>query len=348
MFKYALLFALFFPLFFRPTVATGQIPLDEWQVDSRSSSVRMDDYAKQIAENRNKGYAVVLIPVSFETSYGKTFVTNWTNEDMPGSSMLVESKSAFRVGRDGQSYEVVFVNPGRFALRGTFASVGEQTWQNINAKPGVPSSNGLGWVVFQYGQTMALDKLRYVWQPAQYRDNWVNKSYCTAVFAGTGQCAASNNERVNEKVITQASGYRPEFTRKLAGKTDIFVATNKPVAEFEVRAGEIILIDSFFAEFPNYTFDETRCYSLEKDNDKWCELQELRLQHVPASIDALRKILSKPSNKKQLLVMPWEPLNPNKKLAQALDSIQYREVKINAKLSGIRDTKMGQTYVVGN
>lgn len=107
------------------------------------------------------------------------------------------------------------------------------------------------------------------------------------------------------------------------------------------------MIDSFFADFPNYTFDNTRCYSIEKDSDKWCELQELRLQHVPASIDALRKILSKPSNKEQLVVMPWEALNPNKRLAKTLESVQYREVKINAKPIGSRNSTAGQTYLVG-
>lgn len=238
MFRYILFSALLFTIIFRPAVASGQVPLPDWQVDTRSSSVRMDDYARQIAENRGKGFAVVVMFISNPSEFG-TNVTNWTNEDMPGSSMLVESKRAFRLGRNGQSYEVMFVNPGRFALRGSYAAVGEQTWRNIAAKPGIPSSNGLGWVVFQYGQSMGIDKTVFVWHPAQYRDNWVNQSYCTAVFVGTGQCAASTTEKVNEKILTESAGYKPQFSYALKGETRIFAATNKPFAEFEVRAEKL-------------------------------------------------------------------------------------------------------------
>lgn len=346
MFRYVLLFALLFTLFFRPTAIHGQAPLPDWIEDKRLSQEKANEYAALIEENRKKGFAIVLMPIIRKDPWDvKIYVTSWTNETVAGSSMLVESKRAFRVGKPDQFYEMIFVNPGRFVMRGTFYSAGETTPPVI--KPGVPTNKGLGLITFKYGERLAREISGWVWQPGKYRDKYVLKQECTSVFLD-GRCATSENVSVNEPIQYEFPSYKPQYSYNLRGTTDVYVAANKPIAEFEVRAGEIILIDSIFAELPYYYYDEKQCYKLDEEGKTIsCELTEFRIQHVPAKIEELRKIIAKPSGKQSgYPISTRDPLYPNKILAKTLEPIQYREVKINAKPTDDGWSKVGQTYVM--
>ena len=264
------------------------------------------------------GKAIVIIPsVNLKEKYAKpddiqsrqaellidrTSTTIWQDSNDPRNAIKVGADvTADNVGLHGYTYAFVanktryfvyIVDPGTYTVAGS-------TYEAIHASMPQPASkkkssaSRLGQVSLaqvkstEFYQTQA-------WFDAVYQDREIRDDYCTLAIAG-GPCVQWNSSSHTVQDQLHAGGFREVTKSRAVDGLVVAAKLSKPFASFNVSPGEVVMVDGFFAEYPNAKFDDHRCEQVSGVNVQ-CDLKQYTLLRISAQIDDLKTLDESPIN----------------------------------------------------
>lgn len=267
--------------------------------------------------------------------------TEWTNTSRPTSTFKVGYDAKNRGDEDdpkhayfqvvfGQKlYMIYLVDPGHYSISGVsynlprtrgFESPGSR---NISASP-------VGHAMLK-SFTIDEFELGKKWQDATYRNETVQEEYCTERRVVNNECTSWGKSSYDVKKQTSDAGWVPSVKQNTVEARSVKVELEKEFASFDIGAGEVILIDGFFAEPPAATFIDKSCKQVDQDQMR-CELKQVSLVQMLGELEEVRKADN-----------PAEWGMP--KLAESLKGLTYRPIQIKAhEVQG--DSAWGPTYAL--
>lgn len=260
---------------------------------------------------------------------------------------VTDPKNVFKVGFDasidktglhgyvyeftaGKSYYLAYiVNPDTYTVTGNTheverASMPQASSTKKSTKP------ELGQVSLAEAKNTEFYETQE-WFNAVYRDRTIQSDYCTLEMVG-GPCVQWNSSTQTVRDQVDAGGWKTVTKSRLADGLVVATKLTKEFASFKVAPGEAILVDGFFAEYPNTSFDNEACQQV-TESKLQCDITQYGLIRVPGRIDDL----------KNQNVAAEETGLPN--LAKILSAVKYRPMKVTA-VPGSFVSGWGQNYLL--
>lgn len=311
---------------------------------------------EMLAQFKSAGKAIVVVPspsldslhTDFQNSDSianflrmRSGTTEWTNTSRPSSTFKVgydtknrgdenDPKHAyFQVVFGRTMYMIYLVDPGHYSISGVSYNLprtrGFETPGGRNISP-----SSLGHAMLK---SFTIDEFEHgkKWQDATYRNETVQEDYCTSRRVVNNECTSWGKSSYDVKQQTSEAGWVPSIQQNTLEARSVKVELNKEFAAFDIAAGEVILIDGFFAEPPAATFKDKSCKQADQEQMR-CELKQVSLVQMLGELEEVRKA-DNPAD----WGMP--------KLAQTLKALTYRPIQIKAReVQG--DSAWGPTYAL--
>ncbi|WP_236712101.1 hypothetical protein [Pseudomonas sp. EpS/L25] len=271
----------------------------------------------------------------------RSAVTDWTNTRDPSSVFKVgydtqttdigtEQGSYFQVVFGRTLYKIYLINPGQYSISGlTYDLPRTPAFATPGDRGSRPSA--LGYATFEPKSFREYDRGQK-WEDATYRTETVEQKVCTQVRVVNGECTYVDTQSYDVKRQTSAAGWRESITqRDVEGRT-VTVHLSKEFATFDATAGEVVLIDGFFADPPSINYDTESCKQTQQHQMR-CELEQVKMVKILGEVDQVLHAQD-----------PADYGYP--KMAKILKQLAYRPLKVQArKVSG--QSAWGPTYSLG-
>ena len=204
-----------------------------------------------------------------------------------------------------------------------------------------PRQREIGTVEIGRGSFIELGSTE-TWIPPMTAVREVQRTDCTAVHRGTGQCVSSwtssNLERVEVLPGRRSTSYHQEMREGLA----LHIALRKPMASITLAPGEVVLTDGLVFELPGAIgFGERACRQTAKPTIL-CELNGLSAQTYPASLENFSRgpmrlspdvraqlLAGKPLDRMAVTLEPAAPSPVSAGMQAVLQRAQYRPLRVN-------------------
>lgn len=210
---------------------------------------------------------------------------------------------------------VYIVVPGTYSIAGASYDLPRSLAPKASVARGSGRASNLGQVVFKETKFSEFEKGQE-WRGAKYDTQAVQSNYCTMVIAGSNQCVSWSTYADHVTTQTTAAGYRDTLKKIEVDGLSVEATLVAPFASFTAAPGEVLLVDGLFAENPAASFTENGCERLSSEQVN-CALTGFDLTRIPAFIADMDKAGAESRG--------------YPKLAQLLQQIQYRELKMTAK-----------------
>jgi hypothetical protein len=225
-------------------------------------------------------------------------------------------------------YLAYIVNPGTYTITGNTVEVERATLPEAgearpSAKPGLGQISLVPTKNTEYYQTQE-------WFNAVYADRTIKNDYCTLTVVG-GPCVQWYTDTNTVRDQVAPAGYRTVTNAKQVDGVVAAAKLTREFASFKVAPGDAVMVDGFFALYPNVGFDEGTCTS--HGGSVQCDMREYALVRIPASLEHLKD----PNAQAALEYLPG--------LAEILNGVKLREVDVAAKAGGAVD-ELGRDYVL--
>jgi hypothetical protein len=277
--------------------------------------------------------------VMTEFARARNGITEWRNTDRPDASFKVGNGESAMDMKDirgshmqvvfGRSlYQVFIVEPGNYTLAGGTNVIPRTTLSNPAANAKIRRS-ALGSAVLEETEFTEFEKRQY-WRDAAYETNRVQQTVCTSVRVASGQCASTADASYDQTRQTRAAGYATGTYAKEIPGVKSTAQLRKPFASFSVAPGEVVLVDGFYADAPNFSFSEKDCERIESRQIR-CEINQYTLIRIPTSLQDFSK-----TTPAAQIGLPGA--------GQLFTRMQYREPKIFAKGGSTSNSYWGQEY----
>lgn len=268
----------------------------------------------------------------------RSAVTDWTNTRDPSSAFKVgydtkttdigtEQGSYFQVVFGRTLYKIYLINPGHYSITGLSYDLPRTP---AFATPGDRGSklSAMGYATFEPKSFREYDRGQK-WEDATYRTETVEQKVCTQVRVVNGECTYVDTQSYDVKQQTGSAGWRESITqRDVEGRT-VTAHLSKEFATFDVAAGEVVLIDGFFADPPSINYDAGSCKQTQQRQMR-CELNQVKMVKILGEVDQVLHAQN-----------PADYGFP--KMAGVLKQLTYRPIKVQArKVSG--QSAWGPTY----
>jgi len=265
-------------------------------------------------------------------------VTEWVDADDPSHVLKVGNSQQYtKVGATGsffqtvsgrRLYQIYVVTPGHYELMGASYDLPRATRPLKSAT--APKTHGVGVATLSDAMFREVES-SVEWQGPRYSTQTVTDNYCTAALVD-GSCVSWGQD--SHQVVNQesAGGYENVHRNTQAPGLSVHERFDKPFASFDVKPGEVILVDGFYPEAPSALYKDSDCKR--SDVDKMdCQLHGASLVRIFASMDNFRSAT-----------------DPAKygftQMSAALQALQYREPQIHG-TEVARQSIWGQPYQVG-
>jgi len=296
------------------------------------------------------GQAVVVMPTINLDSEGFNFisyrdisrfatmssgVTEWVNSTHPKEVFRTgPSQSLFRVGPSGAFYEalsgrrryqIYVVTPGHYDLLGIRYSM---------PKARMPSRTGLPQSSHHIGMVTLRDAMFRLEEPDDHRNlknsaKFVSDTYCTPAKISRGDCGIW--EQAPSDAGKKRRIYQVHPTTPFAG-LGMQVRFAAPFASFDIKPGEVVLMDGFYPEDPSTVYNDTDCQRVGVDKMQ-CGARNASLVRIFSSLEDFRSV--------------GDPAKSGAtKLSAILQKLQERTIKVHARKI-VRNSVWGQTYRIG-
>ncbi|SCW99397.1 MULTISPECIES: hypothetical protein [unclassified Pseudomonas] len=307
------------------------------------------------ADAKSTGKVVLVVPTASLDSLNTDFqnndstmeflklrsaVTEWTNTQ--------DSTAQFKVGYDTQKtaigspqgsyfqvvfgrtlYKIYLIDPGHYTISGVSYDVPRTSAYEPPGDHGIRASS-LGYITLSPKSFAEYDRGER-WEDASYTTDTVQEERCTAVRVVNGECVSTGKYSYEVQRQTSPAGWRKTIQqRDVEGRT-VSAHLSKDFASFDVAAGEVVLIDGFFADPPSFEYKEGSCRQTQQSQMR-CELQQVRLVKLIAEVDQVLQVLNAAD-----YGFP--------KMAEVLKQLTYRPLKVLAKKSTGHST-WGPVYSV--
>lgn len=266
-------------------------------------------------------------------------VTEWVNAASPATVLKVgNSQKITQVGPAGSYYQTVsgrrlyqiyVVAPGHYDLLGADYSVphGRKPLKSGSAQ----NSYGIGSVTMRDAMFRE-EESSVEWADPRYESKTVTDTYCTSVRVVNGECVSWGQNQREVKNQVSAGGYETRRRNTQAAGLAVHVKFDKPFASFDIKPGEILLMDGFYPEAPSANYNEADCKRTDVDQVQ-CQMRAASLTRVFASMDNFRSAT--------------DPAKYGfKQMSARLQRMQYREPKILGS-EVARESIWGQPYQIG-
>lgn len=299
----------------------------------------------------NAGMAVVIMPTINLDSQPYNFssyrdiniyttlrsgVTEWVNPAHPtlgfraGNTQRLDvvgpTGSFYEAASARRRYQVYVVAPGHYDLRGALYSMPNARKPATSSVR--PTSARVGLVTLREAM-FRMEDIVTDWSNPKNTTKTVIDTYCTSARVSRGECGIWELSRSAAKAPAPAYQLRPSIP--VSGLAT-YVHLDEPFAGFDIKSGEVLLMDGLYPEAPAATFNDTDCKRSGVDRIE-CGARSATLVRVLASLEDFRSVA-----------------NPAKsglpKMAASLQKAQYRELKIRAR-EAKRDSLWGQVYQAG-
>lgn len=313
---------------------------------------------KLLAEAKEKNLGIVLMPtftiknmegwnleisdLKNERMQAQETKMIWRHRDDQNSVFLSTTRSVqvandsraswMLLGSEDHIYQIFFVKPGIYGLIGSETLELDKTMKPTGTQALINKST--------IGQSFveAKEKARFVtdvrWSDARYRSETRSASYCTLMHA-SGTCMSSAERKYKENIITRPAGYYKESNGDMKPALVYTNFMTKPLAKLEVKAGEVIFTDSFFAIGKNVNLQEKSC--MESKGNIQCSIDEFHASLIRYS----------PENYQSSVVLTaLSDKNVSKELAETLSRAQYRPLEILGKIDYKKKSKIGDVYTL--
>ncbi|MCF7221661.1 hypothetical protein [Marilutibacter chinensis] len=323
-----------------------------FSVDPEKEIEQMDALAKRLKNELAMGKSVVLSPIFSDAARsggyrGKDGLNVlWENPSQEGGSYSLTWLGATQVRVNGRDYLVSVERPGRYSLKAVRYVARNASLDGMELAQEPVRSRGIG-VVYLSNGTYAAHEWTQEWKDEISWNEYRLQTYCTPTVGG--HCISSSAMEAQKRVARPA-GYQPTVKEVDRPAVNASISLDRDFASFELRAGEVVLVDGVFARPPNVWFDDASCEAGAGDDVK-CDLSGFAMQRIAASIDDLRAGLTEdmlgPNRRKRELNMSAPNYSvPSPRLAEVLSAASYREVSFAA-VPGEIDDEWGQQYYLG-
>lgn len=325
---------------------------------SDSKNLQYKIINQQLAEAKEKNLGIVLMPtfhvpnvekwkLALADEMNQRALTNktkmiWRHRDFQDSVFLTTTDTALALedtraswmnyGDAHHTFQIFFVKPGIYGLIGSETLELDKTLE-ANTTQATTNKDTLGQSFVQ-----AEDVVRYVtdtrWSDAIHNYEARSEWYCTQTHA-SGTCLSGAENKYTAKVTTRPAGY---YEGPYGDKKPALVYTSfmlKPLATFEVKAGEVILTDAFFATGKNVYFQNKTC--VENDKNIQCNIKSFSASLIKASPDAYNSAV---------LNTAQTDKNIDQTMVDILKKAQYRPLEIFGKRDKTQHSKIGDMYTI--
>lgn len=219
--------------------------------------------------------------------------TRWRREGADSTLRVGHHEGALHAGMPGfhhsfvadrARYLVYVVEPGRYTIDGTSIEMKRTVLPEL--RPGrLSAASKLGTVYLEPAKYTDFYRTQE-WRDARFAEREVVNSYCSMAIAGGGPCVQwSNHTSTAHDLVAQAGYYdTPKAYAADVVRADTRLA--RPFASFEVKPGEAVVIDGFYAMHPSFSYDTARCAS--EARGVRCDLKDFVLARIPGKLDDLR------------------------------------------------------------
>lgn len=290
-------------------------------------------YEANLAAGVAQGKALVLMPVfdvsrlghppSFDSDYAT--LTRWARTDVaaPPVEFGPFANELFRTKADFYMYPQL-VDPGTYRLQSTQYEAHKTHFDNL-ALTQKPVKGGVG--VLELRKTTFTETVNdNVWHNDEY-DSY-QENVCTQVLMPQNVCISSQMQ-TNYVLRRQAGWYTEPVLRDMPG----LYVTGRPsgnVAQFEVKAGEVVVLDGIYVRFPNTDYDDRSCVKV-ATSEVNCVMTTFQFQRFTAPYGDLLETVK-------------ASLAPEYR--QLLGRAEHREVTVDA-IKSSDDPTWYQGYYVG-
>ncbi|SDB53792.1 hypothetical protein SAMN03159290_04114 [Pseudomonas sp. NFACC13-1] len=270
----------------------------------------------------------------------RSAVTEWTNTRNPSVAFKVgyDTKTTDIGAPQGSYFQVVFgrtlykiylVEPGHYSITGVSYDLPRTPGYETPGERGIRPST-LGYVTLEPKSFREYDRGQK-WEDASYRTETVEEQRCTAVRVVNGECVSTAKYSYDVKQQTAAAGWRETIKqRDVEGRT-VSAHLAKEFATFDVAAGEVVLVDGFFADPPSIDYKQGSCRQTQQSQMR-CELEQVKMVKLLGEVD-------------QVLHADNPADYGFPKLAQVLKQLKYRPIHVQARQTSGQST-WGPTYVL--
>ena len=325
---------------------------------SDSQHLQYKTINQQFAEAQEQNLGIVLMPtfhvrgiekwnLALADEMNQRVLTNktkmiWRHRDFQDRVFLTTTATALALedtraswmnyGDENHTFQIFFVKPGIYGLIGSETLELDKTLE-ANTTQAIPNDDTLGQSFVQ-----AEEVVRYVtdtrWSDAIHNYEARSEWYCTQTHA-SGACLSGAENRYTEQVVIRPAGY---YEGPYGDKKPALVYTSfilKPLATFEVKSGEVVLTDAFFATGKNIDFQSEAC--IENNQIIQCNIESFNASLIKASLDAY---------KSAVLETAQADKNINQAIINTLKKAQYRPLDIFGKIDRNQHSKIGDVYTL--
>lgn len=303
------------------------------------------------AAGMNAGMAVVIMPTINLDSQPYNFssyrdiniyttlssgVTEWVNPAHPAQgfrtgntqklAVVGPTGSFYEAASARRRYQVYVLVPGHYDLRGAFFSTPNASKPLTTSVR--PASRQIGKLTMREAM-FRMDDTVTDWTNPKNTSKIVIDTYCTSARVSRGECGAWELGQPAAKTTAPVYQMRPSIP--VSGLAS-YVHFDEPFAGFDIKPGEVLLMDGFYPEAPAATFNDADCKRSGADRIE-CGLRSATLTRIPASLEDFRDVAN-----------PAAAGLP--KMAASLQKAQYRELKISAR-EAKSNSLWGQAYQTG-
>lgn len=274
-------------------------------VDPQTKALVQRRYEEDIdwvyARALQAGKSIVVVPVlNVDTKYaGKaateqreelwadlSSTTRWKLGGEAGTLAVGQRTDAYHSGvfgahhsfvLDNSRFLVYVVEPGKYQLDGTSIELKKLAAPTVRpADKPLPGRIG----------TAYLEASKYpdyyheqAWRNATFANRQVSTNYCSLAIGGGPCVQLSTLNRTVTDQVTQG-GYYEAVREYDADLLSVDTKLGKSFASFEVKPGEAVVVDGFYAQHPSLAYDADHCAP--EGRGVRCDMTELVLVRMPA------------------------------------------------------------------
>lgn len=232
-----------------------------------------------------------------------------------------------------EMYQVYIIEPGEYDL------IGHSNFLRMTSAPNVHWAGQGGAIPQNIGKVVMRETTNEEawyetqWQNTQYQTRVVTDQYCTSVYVHGGRCAAWGSSERNVTDVSKPAGYYDTPIVKVMPAVVASFELTRPFASFSAAAGDVIVIDGLFADYPNADFAAKDCLRIAKDQVE-CGVSNYSLIQLPTSVAGLNKAIAS--------IAPQHP-----QLAAIAQKARTVPIKMNGSPGGT-PSRWGPRYIVTN
>lgn len=190
-----------------------------------------------------------------------------------------------------EMYQIYIIEPGDYDL------IGHSNFLRMTTAPAVHWATagqtvplGLGKVSMKESQFEETYR-ETQWEDTRYQTRTVTDQYCTSVYVHGGGCAYWGSSKRDITEVTQPAGYYNAAVVKMMPAVAADFELSRPFASFSAGAGDVIVVDGMFADYPNADFTANGCLRRSTDQVE-CGLNNYSLIQLPASVAGANRALA--------------------------------------------------------